>query len=735
MNHQNQKAIRYDEERQVFLLNTPHTSYAIGLMDGQLPAHLYYGKRIDSTVLPPVVQKERAPYTPLENPREKVNFLDSAPMEYPQTGMGDFREAALSVRNPEGQTGCELRYLRHEISPGKPPLQGLPATFGASDACSTLSLYCTDAVLKLRVCLRYTVFHQLDILTRSVVVENQGAEACYLDKVLSANLDMDNRDFEAIGLFGAWARERHLHRSPVGYGRYNIASLRGISSQQEHPFLALVTPETTQSQGEVYAMHFVYSGNFFAQAERSQYDQIRMQMGIHPDGFCWKLEPNTAFTAPEVVMYYGCEGLDAMTNQLHDLYRNHLIRSPYTHQKRPILVNNWEATYFDFDEKKLLSLAKEAKQLGIEMLVMDDGWFGRRESDNSSLGDWVVNEEKLKGGLSALVEHVKKEGLKFGIWMEPEMVSPDSDLFRAHPDWAIQLPGREISQSREQYVLDLSREEVAEAVYQMIYNLLRSADISYVKWDMNRPLTTIGSAALPADRQGELYHRYVLAVYRLQERMLTDFPTLLLENCSAGGARFDPGMLYYSPQIWTSDNTDAIARLAIQEGTAMLYPVSAMGAHVSVCPNHNTGRVTPFETRGDVAMLGTFGYELDLTKLSPADKALVREQTAAFHRYNDIVREGDYYRLASFGQTGTHDSWMVVGKDRKSALVFDVQVLAGANRRRRFLRLKGLNADACYRVNGADGYAGDVLTGVGLRILPEPGDFRSKIYLLEEMEP
>lgn len=725
--------ILFDEARKVFLLSTPASSYGIGIVDDRYLEHLYYGSRIDTTDIRYFSREDESPFTPLVHKRETTTFLESAPMEYPEAGMGDYREAALSVKSPAGHTGSELCYTGHEITRGKPKLQGLPATWGNETDCTTLTIHCHDTLLGMDVSLLYTVFEELDAITRSVRIENNGQEPFFLEKVLSANLDMDNRDFEMIGLFGAWARERHIQRTKVGYGRQNIASFRGYPSHQEHPFLALVTPETTQDTGEVYAMNFVYSGNFLAQAERNQFDFVRMQMGIHPQGFCWKLHPGESFTAPEVVMVYSGCGLGNMTRTFHDLYRTHLIRSPWKDKKRPILINNWEATYFDFDQEKLLEIARESAKLGIEMLVMDDGWFGHRNRDNSSLGDWYVNEEKLLGGLSALVESVKAAGLKFGIWFEPEMVSPDSDLFRAHPDWAIQIPGRDISQSREQYVLDITRPEVSDAVYKMVYDVLKSADISYVKWDMNRPLATIGSARLPADMQGELYHRYVLAVYRLQERLITDFPNLLLENCSGGGARFDPGMLYFSPQIWCSDDTDAFERLAIQEGTALVYPVSAMGAHVSVCPNHTVGRTTPFETRGDVALLGTFGYELDITKLSQEEKALVKTQTANYHNYNDLVRQGDYYRLASFIETGSHDSWMIVEKGQKKALVFDVQVRARAAAKSRFLRLKGLNPKAVYALDGKQ-YTGSLLMHGGVRIPAKSGDYISRVFLLQEVE-
>ena len=718
--------IIYDSRNSVFMLNTENTTYGIAVVDGKYLGHLYYGGKLESTDIRYLLREDEGPRVPSVNKRETGSFLDCAPMEYPETGMGDYRESAFCIRDLGGHRASELCYDGYEICDGKPALDGLPATWGDPSECRTLKLYCRDSLLGMKVTLLYSVFAGSDAITRAILVENEGKEPFYIEKVLSASIDMDDRGFEVMGLFGSWARERHIQRMPLGYGRQNISSFRGESSHQEHPFMALVTPETTQDTGEVYAMNFVYSGNFIAQAEKSQFDSVRMSMGINPEGFDWKLEPGECFTAPEVVMVYSGEGLGKMTRTFHDLYRDHLIRSPYLHQKRPILINNWEATYFDFDEKKLLAIAEEASKLGIEMLVMDDGWFGKRSNDDSSLGDWVVNEEKIKGGLNTLVENVKKLGLKFGIWVEPEMISPESELYREHPDLAIQIPGRETTQSRAQYVLDFSREDVTDYIYEKIAAVLRSADISYVKWDMNRQLATMGSYALPADRQGELYHRYVLGVYRMQERLITDFPDLLLENCSGGGARFDAGMLYYSPQIWCSDDTDAIERLAIQEGTAMIYPVSSIGAPVSVCPNHAVGRVTPFETRGEVALLGTFGYELDITKLTEEEEALVKKQVANYHKYNDLIRDGDYYRLASAADNGYYDSWMIVDKSKSSALLFYIQVKARANAKSRFVRLAGLDAGRRYMVEGKE-YTGSTLMQAGVRIPAEFGDFKSRL--------
>ena len=733
--------ITYSEKERVFKLDTPNTSYMIGIVDEEnFVGHIYYGKRLKEAEAAYLLRTEEPPFVPGKNNRERCAFYDCFPFEYPAGGLGDYRESCFAVRTAGGHAGAMLSYVSHEILAGKPKLTGLPATFGTEKECNTLKLICQDKYAGIQVELLYTVFDDIDVITRSVKVTNIGKEFFYLTKVSSACIDMDNKDFDMISLHGSWARERHIQRKTLGYGIQNVSSFRGESSHQDHPFLALVDKNTTQEHGEVYAMNFVYSGNFRAQAEVSQFDSVRMSMGIHPENFCWKLEVNESFQAPEVVMTYTDKGLDAMTNTFHKLYRRHLLRGKYKDKKRPILINNWEATYFNFNTEKLLAIAKEASSLGIEMLVMDDGWFGKRNNDDCALGDWVVNEEKLNGGLKYLVDEVNKLGMKFGIWFEPEMISPDSDLYREHPDWAIAIPGRPATQSRQQYVLDLSRKEVVDYIYEMVASVLRSANIEYVKWDMNRQLSDIGSVKLPADRQGELYHRYVLAVYEMQERLTREFPDLLLENCSGGGARFDPGMLYFSPQIWCSDDADAIERLEIQEGTALLYPLSTMGAHVSDCPNHTVGRVTPFETRGIVALAGTFGYELDVTKIPEEDRSQIPGQVAMYHQYNDLVREGDYYRIASYSNNHKYDCWQVVSEDKKESLVTYVQVLSRPNFKSRRILLKGLAEDMHYEVSFLGNekakmpetkvYSGDTLMKAGILLPNLPGDFQAALIHL-----
>lgn len=722
-------SIKYNENNRIFKLDTAATTYMIGISPEGYVGHVYYGARIESDEAYYLLRTNEPPFTPSVNKREKSAFLDFFPMELSCGGIGDYRESCLNIRNSDGCMGCEFFYASHTIMEGKPKLKGLPASFGTSAEVSTLEITCMDNILGLRVVLSYSVFEKEDVITRNVRLENIGDKLLKIEKIYSACLDMDNEDFEVVTLHGSWARERHIQRHPVYLGKQNVSSNKGESGHQEHPFMALVTPETTQTTGSVYAMNFVYSGNFIGQVEQTQFGMVRMVMGINQDEFCWNLRAKESFQAPEVVMTYSDEGLSKMTHSYHDFYRKHMIRSPYKNKKRPILINNWEATYFDFNTEKLLDIAREAKKDGIEMLVMDDGWFGERNSDDCSLGDWEVNEKKITGGLKHLVDEVNKLGLKFGIWFEPEMISPNSDLYRQHPDWAIHIEGREATQSRQQYVLDLSNHEVVDYAYGCVSKILHSANIEYVKWDMNRQLSDLGSTYLDSESQQELFHRYVLGVYEMQERLVTEFPDLLLENCSGGGARFDPGMLYYSPQIWCSDDTDAVERLEIQEGTALIYPLSAIGAHVSVCPNHAVGRNTPFETRGNVALAGTFGYELDITKLPDDERALIPVQTAMYHKYNELIREGDYYRIASYSQNKQYDCYMVTAKDKSEALMTYVQVRGVPNSKSKRVRLIGLEPKASYMLEGTDEvYSGEMLMYGGFLVKDLWGDAVSRLY-------
>ncbi|MCI2048521.1 MAG: alpha-galactosidase [Lachnospiraceae bacterium] len=747
-------AITFDEGRKIFKLDTDETTYLIGVTPEGYVGHIYYGRKLCRPCGLQLLRTDERPFTPSVMAREKANFLDCFPMEYPTGGTGDFRESCLDVLSESGQKGCELLFRSWTVSDGKPALEGLPASFehradesapSGEERLQTLTLTLADSGLGLEADLLYSVFPAENIITRSVRIRNVGTEGgkytksqvLRLTKVNSACIDMEEKNFDMVTLNGSWARERHIGRGRLNRGIQGVRSIRGETSHQEQPFMALATAGTDQGNGEVWAMDLVYSGNFEALAEWSQFDSVRMTLGIGGTNFEWRLQPGETFTAPEAVLTYSAAGFGRMTRQFHDFWRKHMIRSPWLHRERPILINNWEATYFDFDTEKLIGLAREAKQAGIEMLVMDDGWFGHRNNDDSSLGDWKVNENKLQGGLKHLVDEVNAIGLKFGIWFEPEMISPDSELYRAHPDWVLRTADRAPAESRQQFVLDITRKEVRDCIYDMVAAILRSANIEYVKWDMNRQLTDLGSAGLPADRQGEISHRYVLALYEMQERLVTDFPELLLENCSGGGARFDAGMLYYSPQIWCSDDTDAIERLRIQEGTEMLYPLSTMGAHVSKCPNEQVGRMSGFETRAEVALAGTFGYELDITKMDPEERSRIPGQTRKYHRFHSLIAEGDYYRVHSWNDSAPYDCWIVVSKDREQALVTFVQVLGRPNAKRYILPLCGLDPEAEYEMEDvaenaqAGVFGGDELMQCGFTV-PMLGDFSSRLFYLKK---
>lgn len=728
--------IFYNEKDKAFKLRANNTDYMMKVCEEGYLAHVYYGNKVPDEDLTYLLRLDESPFTPATNDRDRASFMDTLPFEYPCFGLGDYRESAFKIMDANGMSTCDLRYVSHKMYEGKPKLEGLPATFATEESgCSTLEITMYDKYADIEVVLIYTAFDKLDVITRSAVITNKSEKPFKITRALSACVDFDTDKMDMITLNGSWARERAVERCRLHHGKQLVDSCRGESSHQNNPFVALCDNNADEDKGEVFGFNFVYSGNFYAQAEVTQHKKTRFLMGINPLDFQWLLEKGESFTCPEVVMVHSDEGIGKMSRTFHDLYRNNLIRGEYKDKRRPILINNWEATYFNFDTDKLIDIAKEASKLGIEMLVMDDGWFGHRDSDNSSLGDWFVYEKKLKGGLKYLVDEVNKLGMKFGIWFEPEMISPDSELYKAHPDWAIQIKGRPLTLCREQYVLDYSRKEVRDYVYGMMKKILDSANIEYIKWDMNRQLTEVGSATLPAERQRELWHRYVLGVYDLMDRLTTDYPHILLENCSGGGARFDPGMLYYSPQIWCSDDTDAIERLKIQHGTSMCYPCSAMGAHVSDCPNHTVGRNTPFKTRGHVAMVGTFGYELDVTRIPQEDRDAIPAQIEEFNKFNKLVRTGDHYRIGNMFEDNTWDAWEFVAKDKSEALFEFVQVLARPNERSRRIKLKGLEPEAYYYEESEPDkkISGAALMNAGINIAKMwngdglYGDFCSKI--------
>ena len=684
--------ITYLENERQFQLDTPHASYVLTVAEEGYLLHTYWGKRIAPQDLTDLLRLSDPPFVPAKNERERASFLDCAPFEYPCAGIGDYREPAIVLE--DGAFACDLRYVSHRIYNGKYAPRCLPHTWG--NGCETLEILMRDEPTGLEVKLHYTVFEGIDAVIRSVSLENCGSRDLMLRRVLSASVDLDDDRFEMITLYGSWARERQAERLPIRHGKQRIDSTRGESSHQYSPFFALVRPETTEESGEAYGFTLIYSGNFTAQAELTQFCQTRAQIGIEAGSFAHCLSTESEFDAPEAVLVYSADGLGGMSRTFHRLFTDHLIRSKYRYAERPVLINNWEATYFDFDLEKLKTIADEASRLGIELFVLDDGWFGRRDSDNCSLGDWVPDQRKLPGGLKPLTDHITGKGMRFGLWFEPEMISPDSDLFRAHPDYAVGIEGRPRTQSRAQYVLNYARRDVRDAVWAQMKEILDTVPVSYIKWDMNRQLTEVPSPAF--------YHPYMLGVYQMLERLVTEYPDILLESCSGGGARFDPGMLYYSPQIWASDDTDAKERLRIQYGASLFMPPSAVGSHVSVCPNHATGRVTPFETRANVAMFGTFGYELNVAQLSDDEKAQIPAQIARWHSISRLIREGSLYRLGNpFAPTGfaaqqnaDYDAWIFVSADQSDAVFTYVQITAEANMKSRRIRLAGLRPDAVY---------------------------------------
>ena len=682
-------AITFNETTRIFTLTTAHTTYQMQADAQGYLLHLYYGARTAGEMDYLLNYGDRGfSGNPNSAGNNRTYSLDALPQEYPSLGTGDFRNYALNIENADGSQCCNPVYITHEIAAGKYTLKGLPFVRAEDNEAETLKIILEDPVTKVELHLLYGVLEKEDIITRSVIIKNAGKAPVTVKKAQSACLDFLHGDYDLIKFYGRHAMERNMERMPVSHESTRIGSRRGTSSHQYNPGVILAGKNTNEDSGSCYGMLFVYSGNFLVEAEKDQYDQTRIQMGLTDELFAYPLEAGAEFTAPEVILSYTNKGLSRLSQQYHHCIMNHICQGKYVHANRPVLINSWEAAYFDFTGDTIVELAKEAKALGIDMVVMDDGWFGKRNDDNSSLGDWYVNEEKLGGTLTKLIERVNAEGVKFGIWIEPEMVSEDSDLYREHPEWAITIPGRKPVRSRNQLVLDFSRKEVRDEIFKRICAVLDQGNVEYIKWDMNRSLADIYAPNVTYD--------YVLGVYDFLEKLTNRYPDILIEGCSGGGGRFDAGMLYYTPQIWCSDNTDAINRTRIQYGTSFFYPVAAMGSHVSAVPNHQTGRVTSMHTRGVAAMSGTFGYELNPALLNAKEKAEIRAQLAQYREYQELIREGDYYRLSNPFQDN-FAAWMVVSDDRSKALVSVIRLTAEANPPAAYVTLKGMEEDAFYR--------------------------------------
>lgn len=690
--------IKYHEAEKVFDLRTENSTYQMQVREYDTLVHLYYGCPVgDSLITDRIVCVDRGfSGNPYEAGKDKTFSLDTLPQEYTAYGNGDYRINGLEVEQADGSDTANLKFESYKITKGKYSLKGLPAMFAKEDEAETLEIVLADRVSGLKAHLLYSVFPHLDVITRAVRLEQTGETPVTVKKAMSMEMDFEYREMDAVHFYGRHNVERQMERTHLGHANWSVGSIRGTSSHHHNPFVILCDRNTEETYGNCYGYALAYSGNFTFETEVDQVGHTRVVMGIHPYHFAWTLEKGDTFETPEVIMSYSAEGFGKLSRIYHDAYRNNLIRSKYVEQPRPILVNNWEATYFDFDADKLYHIAEEARNIGLDMFVLDDGWFGKRDNDWCALGDWEVNEEKIKGGLPALAERIHGLGLKFGLWVEPEMISEDSDLYRAHPDWAFAIPGRVPNHSRNQLVLDMTREDVREYLLERLTTIVHDAKIDYVKWDMNRSVCDVYSHVAAQNRNGELYHRYVLGVYDLLERFLAACPDLLLEGCSGGGGRYDAGMMYYSPQIWCSDNTDAINRLSIQYGSSFFYPISTVGSHVSVCPNHQTGRVTPFRTRGDVALAGSFGYEMDLNKISEEEKEMVKEQVAAMHEYYELTHEGLYYRLTGLKKQDFM-AWEFVAKDQSRALLTIVKTDAEGNMLPVHTKVCGLAEDKLYR--------------------------------------
>lgn len=707
-------------------LHTKNTTYQIGINEHKFLLHLYYGPSMHMDASNLLTYSFRGghgtPYDYKENP---IYSCDFSPQEYSCQGSGDYRNHAFRIHDAQGIAGCDLRYKEHRVYEGKYSIPRLPASYG-EEKVQTCEIILEDAHAGVEAVLRYGVFYEEDVITRSVEVRNIGQEDIYLNKVMSASFDFLTGEYDLIHFYGRHFNEMNFERTPVGHEMVSIGSRRGISSHQHNAFGILAERAADEEHGGCYGMSLMYSGNFKLEAEQDQYSQTRVQMGVSDEMFDYRLKAQESFYAPEVIMAYSNTGLGKLSQIFHHFIREHVCRGRYKKERRPILVNNWEATYFNFTGEKLVEIAKEAKELGIEMFVLDDGWFGARDWDDKGLGDWIVNEEKMGGKLADVVNQINDLGLRFGIWIEPEMVNENSNLYRMHPDWALQIPGKNPVLGRTQLVLDYTRKEVRDGIFEQIAKVIDSANIEYIKMDMNRSLCDMYSCSADYQNFGTLMYQYVLGVYEFIEMLQRRYPNILIEGCSSGGARFDAGMMYYTPQIWTSDNTDAIERLNIQYGASFGYPVSVVGSHISAVPNHQNGRVTDIDTRAVVAMSGNFGYELDLTSLSDEDKEKIKRQIVCFKKDWNLIHNGVYYRVTGVREQSEYVAWDMVSEDKKEALLNVVTTNTHGNRSITYVKCKGLDVTKTYLCEETgEKYAGSVLEAIGVPLSDVTGEYQA----------
>ena len=724
--------IIFNQENKTFHLATQNSSYIMKILENGMLAHWYYGAKIADDNMNYYHIFGNHNYATSINSDGYHLSKDTALLEYPTFGDGDFRNPAICIENSDGRRVNDLIYISHKIADSKSLFSDMPSFDCYTENAQTLQILMKDSVMGYEVTLYYSVFEDEDAITRHSVIKNTLSSPIKVLSAYSLSVDFDSESFDLITLHGAWARERHINRQKLLEGTVSIESRRGASGHQHNPFAALVSPDTTEDFGKTYGFALVYSGNFKANVEVDQYSSTRFQLGINPFNFTYHLESGESFTTPEAVMVYSEKGLNGMSHCFHNMCRNHLGKSSDKNIKRPLLINSWEAMYFDMNEEKIKTFVEGCKGLGIDTFVLDDGWFGHRDSDNSSLGDWFVDKKKFPNGLHGVIDTCKQNGLNFGIWFEPEMISRDSELFTKHPDWCIHTNGKEPTESRQQLVLDMARDEVVDCIFEQMSAFLDEYDISYIKWDMNRNITDNGSDSLPANKQGEHAHRYILGVYKLMQRLIDSYPHILFEGCAGGGGRFDFGILYYMPQFWTSDDTDAIERLKIQYGTSLVYPPSVMTAHVSACPNHQTGRSVPFKTRGDVAQVCNFGYELDVNKLSDNEREQIKEQTALHKQIEPMIYDGDFYRLESPFSTN-RCCWELVSKDKKMVFAVFTAQKTTPHTKGIYIKLKGLSPDTLYTVEplGIELY-GSTLMNAGLPVMKEYKDFHTATFLIKE---
>lgn len=707
--------IFYDEMSRVFHLKNDKISYIFAIEQGVL-VHHYFGRRLahynGGRKYP---KNNRSGFSPLlPTDASEAISLDAILQEYPNDNHGDYRIPAVIVQNNDGSFITDFRYSSHEIIFGKPPIEGLPSTYATPDnECKTLIVHLLDDCSNIELELFYTLFENNASVIRATKISNFSDTTVFIKKIMSASLDFLGNEHELLYLPGSWARERNIVRESINPGLKVLDSKRGSSSHTINPSIAFGVKNFAESQGQVYSLGLVYSGSFEISVEKDAFEQCRVQAGISSHDFSWKLDSNTSFVTPEVILSYSDEGLNSLSQNIHDLCNHNLIRGTYKHKIRPVLINNWEATYMDFNEDKLITLARKASEFGVELFVLDDGWFGQRNSDNCSLGDWYENKSKFPKGLRCFSNQIHELGMKFGLWFEPEMISKKSDLYKSHPNWIMKIPGRKVSPSRNQYILDFCKKDVRDNIFCQVCKILDKVEVDYVKWDMNRNFSEIYSDCLGVDQQGEISHRYILGLYELMEKLIKKYPNILFEGCSGGGGRFDLGMLSYMPQIWTSDNTDALARIKIQYGTSLFYPISSMGSHVSAIPNHQTQRELSLDLRGNVAMSGVLGYELDVNQLTAYEQAQIAEQIRKYKQYQSLIMFGNFYRLISpFDEDAV--SWMFVDKRKDELLVFYAETFKVAHSDLKLLKLLGLDKSKLYKDDSGCCFFGDELMDCGL---------------------